>query len=107
MVIMSEKLASMMGLRRKELLEVRAVVTAANGELIPCLVCFPLKLSIPDGRGGHRESRQFSYVVSKSVGLIVRQDGLINLGLLPEGSPTRSQFLMLGRDTMWAKWVAN
>ena len=46
-----------------------------------------LSLSIPDEKGGFRESRQFSYVVSQPVGLIMGQDAPIYLGLLPLGFP--------------------
>ena len=50
-----------------------------------------LRLSIPDEKGGFKESRQFSYVVSQPVGLIVGQDALIYLGLLPMGFPNVPQ----------------
>ena len=77
MVVVESKLAFTMGLTKKELLEVDAEVRAANGEVMPCLGGFPLMLSIPDGRGNLRQSKQFSYVVTHPIGLIVGQNYLI------------------------------
>ena len=63
--VVESKLTFKMALKKKDWLELDAEVRAANEEVMHCLGGFPLKLSIPDGRGNFKESKQFTYVVTK------------------------------------------
>ena len=62
-------------------------LSLANGEELLCLGGTLLSLPTLDEKGGFRETVEFSYVVSRPVGLIMGQDALIDLGLLPMGFP--------------------
>ena len=64
MVLLGSDVLSRLGLKNNELLEMDVKVQVANGESLECLGGVLLKLSIPDGVGGLKESRQLCYAVS-------------------------------------------
>ena len=54
-----------------EMFQLDMEIIVAHGEVIPCVDGILLKLSLPGGSGGWKETWQLNYVVRNIVGLIV------------------------------------